>query len=119
MVDRDEVVVNITGTDLISKFGWPENNSQKSVPASYLVGYAAGKAAMAKGMTEAVLDIGLAPSTSGNRVFATLNGLVDAGLEIPHSDEILPSDERINGAHIDEGMEAQVESTKAKIEEAF
>ena len=42
-VDGDEVVVNITGTDLISKFGWPENNSQKSVPASYLVGYAAGK----------------------------------------------------------------------------
>lgn len=118
-VDGDEVVVNITGSDLISKFGWPENNSQKSVPASYLVGYAAGKAAMAKGMTEAVLDIGLAPSTSGNRVFATLNGLVDAGMEIPHSDEILPSDERINGAHIDEGIEAQVESTKAKIEEAF
>ena len=39
--------------------------------------------------------------------------------EIPHSDEILPSDERINGAHINDGMEAQVESTKAKIEEAF
>lgn len=118
-VDGDEVVVNITGSDLTSKYGWPESNSQKSVPASYLVGYAAGKAALAKGIDEAVLDIGLAPSTSGNRVFATLSGLVDAGVEIPHSDEILPSDERISGSHINDGMESQVESTKGKIEEAF
>ena len=58
-VDGDEVVVNITGSDLVSKYGWSENNSQKSVPASYLVGYAAGKAALAKGIDEAVLDLSL------------------------------------------------------------
>ena len=115
----DIVALNVTGNDLVKKFSWPDNMSKKSVPASYLVGYAAGKAALAKGIDEAVLDIGLAPSTSGNRVFATLSGLVDAGVEIPHSDEILPSDERINGSHINDGMESQVESTKGKIEEAF
>ena len=50
--------------------------SKKSVPASYLVGYALGKAALAAGHEDAVLDIGLAASTPGGRVFAALRGMV-------------------------------------------
>lgn len=56
----DLVKVTMTGTDLVKKYGWPEDFSQKSVPASYLVGYAMGKAAMAQGCEQAVLDVGLA-----------------------------------------------------------
>ena len=48
----------------------------------------------------AVLDIGLNRATQGARVFAALKGAVDAGLDIPYGEEILPSDERIKGAHI-------------------
>ena len=39
----DEVVVTMTGTDLVNKFGWPADMSKKSIPASYLVGFALGK----------------------------------------------------------------------------
>jgi large subunit ribosomal protein L18 len=104
---------------LTKKHGWPEGFSQKSVPACYLTGYALGKASLALGCDEAVLDIGLAGSTPGGRVFSALKGMVDAGLDIPHGEDVLPDDDRINGAHIDDKIGAAVESTKKKIEEAY
>ncbi|MBT4982988.1 MAG: 50S ribosomal protein L18 [Euryarchaeota archaeon] len=119
MKDGDKVEISVTGDDLVSRYGWPEANSRKNIPASYLVGYALGKSAIAAGHDEAVLDIGLAASTTGNRVFAALKGMIDAGLELPHGESVLPSDDRINGAHIDESYASVVEATKSKIEEAF
>ena len=119
MDDGDKVELSVTGDDLVSRYGWPEANSRKNIPASYLVGYALGKSALAAGHDEAVLDIGLAASSNGNRVFAALKGMVDAGLEIPHGDSVLPVEERLNGAHIDESYASEVEATKSKIEEAF
>ncbi len=76
--EGDFVAVTVTGSDLLKKYGWPEGFSQKSVSASYLVGFAMGKAALASGATEAVLDIGLAASTPGGRVFSALKGMVDS-----------------------------------------
>ena len=119
MKDGDKVEISVTGDDLVSRYGWPDANSRKNIPASYLVGYALGKSAIAAGHDEAVLDIGLAASTTGNRVFAALKGMIDAGLELPHGESVLPSDDRINGAHIDESYASVVEATKSKIEEAF
>ena len=118
-VDGDKVELSATGDDLISRFGWPEANSRKNLPASYLVGYALGKSALAAGHDQAVLDIGLAASTPGSRVFAALKGMVDAGLEIPHGDSVLPSEDRLSGAHIDDSYASVFEATKSKIEEAF
>ena len=119
MKDGDKVEISVTGDDLVSRYGWPEANSRKNIPASYLVGYALGKSAIAAGHDEAVLDIGLAASSNGNRVFAALKGMVDAGLEIPHGESVLPVEDRLNGAHIDESYASVVEATKSKIEEAF
>ena len=45
--------------------------------------------------------------------------MIDAGMDIPHSDEILPEDDRLNGAHISDKIGAAVESTKNKIEGAY
>ncbi len=115
----DLVLASVTGSDLAKKYNWPQEFSQKSVPASYLVGYALGKESISKGCSEAVLDIGLAGSTAGGRVFSALKGMIDAGVEIPHSTEILPEDDRINGAHISDKISAAVESTKSKIEGAY
>lgn len=117
--DGDLVAVTVTGSDLLKKYGWPESFSQKSVSASYLVGFAMGKASLATGATEAVLDIGLAASTPGGRVFSALKGMVDAGLDIPHGDNVLPDEDRIAGAHISDAIAAAVESTKNAIEEAY
>ena len=66
--DGDRVILSCTGSDLVKRHGWPEDMSQKSVPASYLTGYALGKAAVTAGHDSAVLDIGLSASTSGSRV---------------------------------------------------
>ena len=115
----DIVLASVTGTDLTKKYDWPAEFSQKSVPACYLVGFALGKEAISKGCTDAVLDIGLAGSTRGGRVFSALKGMIDAGMDIPHSDEILPEDDRLNGAHISDKIGAAVESTKNKIEGAY
>ena len=119
MKDGDKVELSVTGDDLVSRYGWPEANSRKNIPASYLVGYALGKSAIAAGHDEAVLDIGLAASTTGNRVFAALKGMIDAGLELPHGESVLPSDDRISGAHIDASYASVVEATQSTIEAAF
>jgi large subunit ribosomal protein L18 len=115
----DLVTLTVTGSDLSKKYGWPNDFSKKSVPASYLVGYAMGKAAVAQGAENAVLDIGLAASTPGNRVFSALKGMVDAGLVIPHGEDILPDEGRISGSHISDDVAAAVESTKSNIEGAY
>jgi len=39
-------------------------------------------------------------NTKGSRIFACLKGVVDAGISIPFSEDILPSKERISGQHI-------------------
>jgi len=114
----DEILVSIDGRTLVDKYKWPMDASRKSVPASYLTGFAMGKAALAAGHNEAVLDIGLAASSSGNRAFSALKGMVDAGLEIPHGEDVLPDDNRVSGAHIDESIAKAVESTKKAIEGA-
>lgn len=117
--DGDLVSVNVTGSDLVKKYGWSANRSLKSIPASYLVGYAMGKAAVASGASEAVLDIGLAASSQGSRVYAALKGMSDAGLEIPHSEEVYPDEDRLQGAHIDDKLAGEVETTKNTIEGAY
>ena len=93
--------------------------SKKSVPASYLVGFALGKAAIAAGHEDAVLDIGLAASTPGSRVFAALRGMVEAGLNVPHSEKVLPDDERTKGAHINDSIAGAMDTTKSSIEGAY
>jgi len=117
--DGDLVSVTMTGSDLVKKYGWPNDQSLKSVPASYLVGFAMGKAAVASGSSEAVLDIGLAASTRGGRVYAALKGMVDAGLEIPHSEDVFPDEERLTGAHINDKMTKAINDTKKSIEGAY
>lgn len=65
-----------------------------------MVGLIAGYEALKRGYKEAVLDIGRYKSTKGNALYAVLKGALDAGLNIPHSETILPSEDRIRGEHI-------------------
>jgi large subunit ribosomal protein L18 len=94
----DEVLVSACGRELMKAYGWkaPHGN----VPAAYLTGLLCGLKAKAKGIKEAVPDIGLQSPRKGARVFATLKGVVDAGVNVPHSEEKLPDEKRIEGAHI-------------------
>ena len=51
-------------------------------------------------------------------MFAALKGMVDGGLEVPHSEDIFPSEERLSGEHIDKKISAAVTKSKKAIEEA-
>ncbi len=92
----DEVLAAAHSSEL-KKYGWkaPTGN----VPAAYLTGFLCGLKAKKAGATEAVLDLGLIAPTKGSRIFAAMNGVVDAGVEVPHSEEKLVK-ERTKGEHI-------------------
>lgn len=93
----DRTLVFVSSQDL-KKFGWP--NPSNNLPSAYLVGLLVGKKALKKKIKSAIMDIGLHPSTKGSRIYAVLKGALDAGLSIPHSPDILPSEKRIRGEHI-------------------
>jgi large subunit ribosomal protein L18 len=112
----DKILDSVSGQTLIDNYKWPNDASKKSIPASYLAGYSLGKRAIKAGHKEAILDIGLAASSTGNRVFAALKGMIDAGMELPHGDSVLPSDDRINGVHINANLAKSVATTKKAIE---
>ena len=42
--------------------------------------------------------------------------MTDAGLEVPYGEGVLPEEDRLYGKHIDEGIEAAVNSLKEKME---
>jgi large subunit ribosomal protein L18 len=96
--EGDEVLAAAHSREL-KKYGWkaPTGN----VPAAYLTGLLCGLKAKAKGVAEAVLDIGLVAPTRGSKVFAALSGVLDAGVDVPHDDKKMVN-ERIEGAHIAE-----------------
>ncbi len=85
-------------SDELSAFGY--TGSLSNTPAAYLTGMLFAVKALNEGYQEANLDIGLSRASRGSRVFAVLKGAVTAGLDVPHSPEILPPDDRTNGAHI-------------------
>ena len=70
------------------------------MPSAYLLGLLVGLEAKKLKIKELILDIGLNQSVKGSSIYALLKGALDAGLSIPHSQEILPSEERIKGKHI-------------------
>ncbi len=96
--DGEEVLVSAHSRELVKKYGW--KGYCGNVPAAYLTGLLCGFKALAKGIKKAVLDIGLKRPTKGSRVFAALKGALDAGIEVPHDESILPEESRIRGEHI-------------------
>ena len=93
----DKTMLGVSSAHLM-KFGWTAGTG--NVPAAYLTGLLAGKLALVSGINEVVVDLGLQPSTSGSRIYATVKGLVDAGLKVPHDASMFPSESRIKGEHI-------------------
>lgn len=108
----DQIIASGASSELAA-LGWAKGAT--TTPAAYLTGLLVGQRAKAAGVQAAVLDIGMHIPSRGALVFASLQGLCDAGLEIPHDAEIVPSPERLSGAHLGEDAAAAFESIKAKI----
>nr|AOZ56027.1 ribosomal protein L18 [uncultured korarchaeote] len=101
----------------LEKLGWLYSRS--NTPAAYLTGFLAGLKSRKKGITEAILDIGLYRSVPGARVYAALKGFLDAGCRVPHSPEILPSDDRIRGEDIASYAKHLKEKSPEKYQRVF
>ncbi len=135
-LDKHRLVVRVTGNHTIAQIidveltgdntlvsahsqelknlGWL--GSGKNTSAAYLTGYLCGKKAIKEGIEGAVLDMGLQSSTKGSKVYAVLKGAIDAGLEVPHKDVILPDEDRITGEHI---VQYAKSLDKAEMEKKF
>lgn len=96
----------------LGKLGW--KGSTGNLPAAYLAGYLAGTAAKKQKIDLAIADLGMQVPFHGGRLFAAIKGAIDAGLEVPVSEDALPVEDRLTGAHIDESLAKQVEDIKKK-----
>ena len=112
-MEGDTIAVAATTREL-KKMGWEYSCS--SIPAAYLVGYLAGKRAIKADIEYAVLDIGMQIPKHGGVLFAAVKGMMDAGLEIPCGEGVIPSEDRIKGKHINDKIEAALSSVKKKME---
>ena len=103
--DGDNVIASYQSSNL-RKRGW--KHATGNLPAAYLTGYLAAKRAIEHGINEAILDIGRHPPIAGTRIFAALKGALDAGMHIPHAANVLPTDERLKGAHIEAHLKKKI-----------
>ncbi|AJC71254.1 50S ribosomal protein L18 [Thermococcus guaymasensis DSM 11113] len=113
----DRTIVSAHTRELIRDFGWKGHTG--NTPSAYLLGLLIGYKAKQAGIEEAILDIGLHPPTKGSSVFAVLKGAVDAGLNVPHSEEIFPEDYRIRGEHVAEYAKALKEEDETLYRKQF
>ena len=115
-VGGDKVIVSAHSNELAKKYGWQGGGG--NLPAAYLTGLLCGYKAAASGVKEAVLDLGLHAPTKGSRVFATLKGALDAGIMIPHDEDKLPDEKRVQGLHVAEYAK-QLSSTPDSYQKRF
>ncbi len=117
--EGDVTLASATSKDL-RRFGW--KGGLKNLPAAYLTGFLLGKRALSRGLGDAVLDIGLHVPMAGARVFAAAKGAIDAGMEVPQSEDSFPSEERVSGKHIADhasSMAGDEEKLKSKFSDYF
>ena len=112
----DRTFTQTRSSDL-KKYGWQITTS--NLPAAYLTGYLAGKRALKLKIKEAILDIGIHTPNPGTKIFATLKGVVDAGVEIPCNEKMLPSEDRIKGEHIKSYAKLLAKEDKEKYNKHF
>jgi large subunit ribosomal protein L18 len=111
----DKVLASAISSELAKEYGW--KYSVSNTPAAYLTGFLAGKRAKAKGIEQGVLDIGLYHPTRGSTLFASLKGVIDAGVDCPHDTQMLPKEERINGSHVNKDIKPLIGDIKTKMNE--
>lgn len=114
----DMTLISASSSDL-GKYGY--NGGTGNTPAAYLTGLLFGKKAVSNGYKQAILDIGLQSTTRGSRIYGALKGTIDGGMEVPFNEEVLPNEDRIKGAHVQnfDDLPAHVESVKNNILQNF
>lgn len=109
----DNILVSANSGELTSKYNWKFSTS--TTPAAYLTGLLAGVRAKKKGISECVLDCGRHQPVTGSKIFASVKGIVDAGVECPYNEEKIPAEDRVMGKHLDGNVSTTVNEIKDKI----
>ena len=110
--EGDTVIASAKSNEL-SKYNWKFSTS--TTPAAYLTGLLAGKRAADKGVSKCILDAGRHPPVTGSKLFASLKGVIDAGIDCPVSEEKIPNEDRLMGKHLDKDITPAVNNVKSKI----
>lgn len=99
----------------LRKFGWkgPTGN----IPSAYLAGYMSGVRAKKSGVNRVYVDIGLQKPVKGGRLMAAVKGLLDAGIDIPVDEDMLPDKKHLNGEHLESIDGKSIEIVKKAMEE--
>lgn len=105
--EKGDVTLATVRSSELGKYGYEGSTGNSS--AAYLTGLLFGRR-IKEVCEEAILDIGMQPSTKGSRIYAALKGVLDAGFSIPCDDSLLPGDDRIKPD--------KIASVKTKIMEA-
>ncbi|MCD6591200.1 MAG: 50S ribosomal protein L18 [Candidatus Aenigmarchaeota archaeon] len=114
--DGDKVLVSSSSREL-KNFGWDLHCG--NIPSAYLTGLLCAVKAKNKGIKDAVLDMSLYISTPGNRIFSALKGALDGGMNIPHSEKILPDESKLSGKHIADYMKKLKDKNPTKYKKHF
>ena len=110
--DGDKILMSVHSTSL-KRYGWDLHRG--NIPSAYLTGLLCGKLSKEKDVREINLDLGLAKSVKGSVQYAAVKGFIDSGVEVPCSEEIFPSNDRIEGKKISEEANKKFLEAKSKI----
>ncbi len=111
--ENGDSVLATAHSNMLKKQGW--NLGTGNLPAAYLTGYMLGVAAKGKTKDTINVDLGMAISIRGSRLYAVVRGAKEAGLDIACADDMLPGDDRIYGVHMKPEVKQAVESVKKKL----
>lgn len=114
---QGDEVVSYAHSRNLKKLGW--KGSGKSVPACYLLGLLAGKRAKDQGIEKAYLYNGLSSFVNGSRISALVKGVKDSGVDVPMSDDVAPSEDRITGKTTAEYAKSLLAADKEKYSKVF
>lgn len=89
---QGDLVKSGSHSSQLKKLGW--NGSGKNLSGLYLTGYLAGKKAKSVGVNDAILYIGRQEFQSGQKLIYGLKGVIDAGVNIPASEDIFSNLEK-------------------------
>ncbi|MAH49460.1 50S ribosomal protein L18 [Candidatus Pacearchaeota archaeon] len=112
---QDKVLAGVSSRDLIKK-GWDGKfkGSLKGVPAGYLTGLLMAKK-LSDSKDEFILDLGMARTIYGNRIYAVVTGLVDGGVNVKVDKKVFPSKERLDGEHLKPEVKEMISKVKSKL----
>lgn len=112
---QDKILLGVSSKDLLDN-GWDKKyvGSLKSIPAAYLTGLLMASKLDKK--QNYIIDMGMARNIHGSRIYASINGLVDGGVNLKVNKEVFPSEDRLNGEHMEDDVKKMIAKVKEKLQ---